>query len=258
MPLNFEYFSADGNTTAAGVFLPVDSLWNVQSNELASTAADRESRVIFGILEKLCNPNSPFVTLANKLGVSSAYTTPTGAGTNLLNQTYTLTAQYFANLANNSIQPIPVPTSGSNSGQGVVKIVDAFAGATKLAAAAATGGAGVLIPSSELTPYGAPSHANINVDQDSRSWLSALFLYLADKATVRSTNTASAVVAVNPVLTVTGTLPAGALVAASNPTSGIDPTKQVTNVLITRSVSITLQLMVNTQTETIQPNHTVA
>jgi hypothetical protein len=258
MPLNFEYFSADGNTTAAGVFLPANALWNVQPTELASTAADRESRVIFGILEKLCNPSSSFVTLQNKLGISSTYTTPTGAGTNLLNQTYTLTAQYFANLANNTIQPIPVPTSGNNNGQGVVKIVDAFAGATKLAAATATGGAGVLVPTAELAPYGAPSHANIDVNQDSRSWLSALFLYLANRATVRGANTASAVVAVNPVLTVTGTLPAGALVASSNPTSGIDPTRQVTNVLITRSVSITVQLLVNTQNETIQPNHAVA
>jgi predicted ATPase len=85
-----------------------------------------------------------------------------------------------------------------------------------------------------------------------------LFLYLADKATVRSTTVASAVTAVNPVLTVTGVLPTGALVAASNPTSGIDPTKQVTNVLITRSVSVTLQLLINTQSETIQPNHVVA
>jgi hypothetical protein len=258
MALNFEYFSADGNTIDEGVFLPVASLWNVQATELASNAADRESRVMFGILERLCNPSSSFVTLQNKLGVSSSYTTPTGAGTNLLNQTYTLTAQYFANLANNSIQPIPVPTSGNNSGQGVVKIVDAFAGATKLAAAVATGGAGVLVPSAELIPYGAPSHASINVNQDSRSWLSALFLYLAHKATVRSANTASAVIAVNPVLTVTGVLPTGALVAASNPTSGIDPTKQVTNVLITRSVSVTLQLLINTQSETIQPNHVVA
>jgi hypothetical protein len=258
MPLNFEYFSAAGNTTAAGVFLPANSLWNVQDSELASNAADRESRVVFGILEKLCNPNSPFVTLQNKLGVSSSYTNPTGVGTNLINQTYTLTAQYFANLANNTIQPIPVPTSGSNSGRGGVKIVDVFAGATKLAAAADTGGAGVLIPSAELAPYGGPSHANIDVNQDSRAWLSALFLYLADKATVRGTNTASAVVAVNPVLTVTGALPAGALVAANNPTSGIDPTKQVTNVLITRSVSITLQLLVDTQNETIRPNHVVA
>jgi hypothetical protein len=258
MALNFEYFSADGNTPAEGVFLPVASLWNVQATELASTAADRESRVMFGILERLCNPSSSFVTLQNKLGVSSSYTTPTGAGTNLLNQTYTLTAQYFANLANNSIQPIPVPTSGNNSGQGVVKIVDAFAGATKLGATTATGGAGVLVPSAELIPYGAPSHASIDVNQDSRSWLSALFLYLAHKATVRSANTASAVIAVNPVLTVTGVLPTGALVAASNPTSGIDPTKQVTNVLITRSVSVTLQLLINTQSETIQPNHVVA
>jgi hypothetical protein len=258
MPLNFEYFSAAGNTVAAGVFLPVASLWNVQDSELASNAADRESRVIFGILEKLCNPNSPFVTLQNKLGISSSYSTPTGVGTNLINQTYTLTAQYFANLANNTIQPIPLPTSGSNSGQGGVKIVDVFSGATKLAAAADTGGAGVLIPSAELTPYGAPAHANIDVNQDSRAWLSALFLYLADKAAVRSSNTASAVVAVNPVLTVTGALPAGALVAPNNPTSGIDPTKQITNVLITRSVSVTLQLVVDTQNETIRPNHVVA
>jgi hypothetical protein len=258
MALNFEYFSADGNTPAEGVFLPVASLWNVQATELASTAADRESRVMFGILERLCNPNSSFVTLQNKLGISSSYTTPTGAGTNLLNQTYTLTAQYFANLANNSIQPIPVPTSGNNNNVGRVKIVDAFAGATKLAATASTGGAGVLVPTSELVPYGGPAHTSIDVNQDGRAWLSALFLYLADKATVRSANTASAVVAVNPVLTVTGALPAGALVAASNPTSGIDPTKQVTNVLITRSVSVTLQLLVNTQSETIQPNHVVA
>jgi hypothetical protein len=258
MPFNFEYFSAAGNTVAAGVFLPVASLWNVQDAELASNAADRESRVIFGILEKLCNPNSSFVTLQNKLGISSSYSTPTGVGTSLINQTYTLTAQYFANLANNTIQPIPVPTSGSNSGQGGVKIVDAFAGATKLAASADTGGAGVLIPSTELVPYGAPAHASIDVNQDSRAWLSALFLYLADKATIRSSNTASAVVAVNPVLTVTGALPAGALVAANNPTSGIDPTKQITNVLITRSVSVTLQLVVDTQNETIRPNHVVA
>jgi hypothetical protein len=258
MPLNFEYFSAEGSTVAAGVFLPAASLWNVQNTELANTAADRESRVIFGILEKLCNPSSPFVTLENKLGMFSDYSNPIGVGTNLLEQSYTLTAQYFANLANNTIQPIPVPASGNNSNTGRVKIVDAFAGATKLDAAANTGGAGVLVPSAELTPYGGPAHANISVDQDSRSWFSALFLYLADKATVRSTNTASAVVSSEPLLTATGTLPSGALIASNNPTSGIDPTKQVTNIVITRSVTITLELLFDTQSETIRPNHVVA
>lgn len=251
MPLSFEYFSADANTTAEGVFLPVASLWNVQASELASTNASRESRVLFGLLEVLANPNATFASINNKLGISSSYPNPVGAGTNLVNQTYSFTTLYYANLANNTIQPVPLQSS-SNTGR--VRITDVFAGATKLSANAATGGAGVLIPTAQLTPYGGPSHASIDVAADSRNWFAALFLYLAANATVRSGTNASAVVAVNPLANAVGALPSTALIEVS----GLNAANQVTNMILTRTVTITVQKRINTQNETIEPHHVTA
>lgn len=258
MALNFEYFNADATTVAAGVFIPVSDLWNVQATELQVSQADRESRVLFGLLEVLANPNGPLANINNKLGLSTSYPNPVGVGTNLVNQTYNMTALYHADLANKEISPLPVPTVGTFNGIGGVTIDDVFPNASKLAATASTGGAGVLIPSSLLQDYGGPIHADIDIDEDSREWFAALFLYLADNATRRTASVASAVVAGSATVAATGSFPAGAQIAAVNPTTDLDPADQITNMVLTRTVNLTMQKVINTQTESVAPNHVTA
>ena len=258
MALNFEYFSASDDTVAAGVFIQVTDLWNVQSGELEGSQADRESRVMFGLLEVLANPNGPLNDIENKLGLLSTYPNPVGVGTNLVNQTYNLTALYHADLSSGSIAPLPVPTVGTFDGIGGVSVVDVFPNVTELSPVDSTGGAGILIPSALLEAYGGPAHAAIITSIDSRSWFAALFLYMADNATIRSASVASAVVATNPVVAAIGALPSGAQIAATNATTGLDPADQVTNMVLTRTVNLTMQKLIDTQTETVQPNHVTA
>lgn len=257
MAINFEYFNNSDNAVYNGVFVPISSLWNIQASELASTRADRESRVIFALLEILCNPSSPFNSISNKLGLSTVYSNPVGVAPNIINQTYTLTSLYWADLSDNRIKALPIPTVGSFANQGGVRITDVFPGAVKKNAGDSVT-EGINIRTDQLVNYGAPAHADIDVNADSRMWFSALFLYLADTSTVRNSVTPSAVVASNSLVTSNGVLPSGQLIANTNPISGLNPTKQSTNLVITRTVSITLQKLINTQTETVQPNHVVA
>lgn len=248
MALGFELYDGVDTAVAAGVFVPVADLWNVSSAELV--AADAQSRLAFGLMEVLANPDGPLASLTPKLGIVSTYPNPVGAGTNLINQTATVTVNYVADLSDNTIAPLPLPVSNA----GAVNIDDIFPGAAVVAAAGATPGAGIVIPTALLQDYGGPAHASIDVDADSRDWINAFILYMADNLTIRTASVASAVVAANPILAGTGALPNAAQIEAS----GLSADDNATQLVLSRGVSMTLQKIIDTEAETIAPNHVTA
>lgn len=246
--LAFELDDAAGTAVAAGVFIPVADLWNVSGAELV--AVDAQSRLISGLLEVMANPDGPMAAIENKLGFASTYPNPTGAGTNVINQTVTLAVNFVADLSDNTIDILPTPVSGV----GAITIDDVFPGAEVVAAAGATPGAGIVIPTALLQDYGGPAQGDIDVTEDSRAWFNALVLYMADNAAVRTASEASAVIAANATLTASGALPNAAQITAS----GLTADNNVTQLVLTRGVSITVQKVIDTEAETVAPRHVTA
>ena len=245
MALGFELYGAADTAVAAGLFVPATDLWNVSGAEL--TAADAQSRLAYGLMEILANPAGPLATLTPKLGITSTYPNPVGAGTNLVNQTATVTVNYVADLSDNTIAPLPLPAGDA----GAVNVDDIFPNAVVVAAAGATPSAGIVIPTALLEEYGGPTHASISVDADGRAWINAFVLYMADNLDIRSASVASAVTAASAVVTATGALPNAAQITASS----LSADDNVTQLVLTRSVSMTLQKVLDTEAETIAPNN---
>lgn len=250
MALMIEYFSGIGNATADGVFIPVADLFNVESAEIAPANPARESHLVYGLLEQLADRFSDDVS---GLGVTVAKGPFAAPGVNVVTQPYTLSAQRAADFSDNTIKPIPLPPGGAGS----VSIDDVFPNAVKIAAAAATTGAGIVIPTAELGSLGGPAHADIDVATDSRDWFGALVNYLAIESSLRSTVLASAIVN-RTITTRTITPPAGALIAEVNPTSGILAADVPKIDLITRSVALSIQLVLDPAAQTVEPNHVTA
>ncbi len=244
--LNIEYFDASGNATEAGIFIPVSNLPGIQASELATAASGKESKAILAIHNALYAYFSDLATLP--LGVVVGKTAPSGAGLDFVNVSFTSTFNYLVNHESGTVGPVPVPTTGTNTGLGGLELIDVFPAAAKVAASGSTGAAGILIPTSELIPYGSPSQASLAVNADSRSWFAALSLYMAVESTLRTTADASAVV----------TRSVGAGVGASFPTAWTQPTNPVSGIaaadlpkrsLISRSFGLTIQLLLDQETQ---------
>lgn len=250
MALSIEYFDGVGAVAAAGVFVPIADLYNVQSAEIAPANPARESHLVYGLLEQLADRFSDGVT---GLGITVSKAALNAPGVNTISQPFAASVQWAADFTDNTIKPIPLPAGNA----GAVAIDDLFPGAALVAAAANTSGAGIVIPSAELEALGGPAHGAIDIDADSRDWFGALVNYLVTEATVRTAVVASAIVA----RTITAraiAAPAGALIAETNPTSGILAAEAQTIDLITRSVNLTVQLVLDPSAETFGPNHVSA
>lgn len=241
--LPFEYFSADGNAVAAGIFIPVAALPGVTSDRLESGDTDKESVVVNALLAAMYTALSP--QNVSKLGVSVAKANPIGAGSDLINQNYSATFQYLANLETNAISPVPVPGSGANANLGGITIAQSFQGATKVAANGATGGAGVLIPTAELVEFGSRAHNVLTTNQDERSWYSALWLWIVENARLRSAQNASAILAASRSAAQGVSIPAN-FTASVNPVSGIAAADLPKRALFQIAFAVTLQLSIET------------
>lgn len=247
----FEFFDAAGAATANGLFIPIADLPGLTAAELAP--GDGQvllGRSVFGLLKKIYSSLSP--SAFNKLGVAVG-NSETRPGTLLTNRTYTYQASYVSNLSTNSITQIPVAGIGVNSGLGKIALSSIFPAAAKVAAAANTPGAGVLIPTADLVPYGGPLHAALDVSagQDNRNYLAALFNWMCagNNLQVRATGLPSAIIAATRGNPTAGTLPANAT-ATSNPTTGLF-IEDIPLIFVSQvTYSITVQTIDNLATET--------
>lgn len=248
--INFEYFNANAATAEAGVFIPQSNLPGVSASELAAGVSDKQSKFILGFFRAIYNK---FVTLnVQPLGLTFDQSSPSAAGINLINESYSLTHTFLANHELNTVSQVPVGAGGT-----VIEIEDIFPGATKMAAAASTGGAGVLIPTSELTPYGSPAQADINVAADSRRWFAALSLYLSQNLALRTETTASAILATSAGTNVTF-FPPESWTATTNPVSGVLAANLPKLSFFTRTFDFTIQLRYDHNSQTFDVNSVIA
>lgn len=254
MALSFQYGDTGFNANSDGVFIPVANLTGVTAQELASgqSAISKEGKALFGLLNRLytvVNPSS-----FAKLGFSVARNNPSPVNVDVLNDVFSISFQYLVNALLESVTVVPVPTSGANSGVGDISMLDVFPGATKVASGAATGGAGILIPSSDVSAY-APnlSHAGLTLANDCRNYLSALLVYAADNVTVRATGITSAVT--SAVLGAYGTLTIPAsYYAATDPTADVDSADLPNLALLSRTIQFTVQTVRDQATQTFDIN----
>jgi hypothetical protein len=253
MALAFEYFDADGAAVAAGVFLPVGDLPGLEAAELAAAAADKESKAVLAVINQIYETLSPGAF--DKLGWAVSKGNPAPAGVDTINQSYSFTSTYVVNLGANTVGQIPVPAAGDNADVGKFGLVDIFPGASKVAAAGNTGGAGLLIVGAEVEAFGATyAGLTIGAGEDNRNWIAAFLNYLAVNATLRTASVASAVTAASRG-TPASTTPAPALTAASNPTSGLSADDLPLLVLFTITYGLTVQLLLNQSTQSFDVRH---
>lgn len=236
MAFGFEYFDADGTTTAEGVFIPQSDLLGVEASELAAAEpeATKDSKFAYSVMDTFANG-----AFTGTLGLTLIESIIAGASALVSSKTFSVTTQYSANLADKSVGVIPAPTIGDNVGTVELSIQDIFPNATKLASSASTGSAGVLIPSADIEGYGASAHASIDPTLDSRDWISGLIRFMIDNADLRSDVVASAITAVTN-SNATGVALTDVAFDDTNPTTGLDPAErnQISAFSVTSTMTI--------------------
>lgn len=252
--MGIQIFPAAGGTASFdGIFIPVGDLLNggiEGSVEFADVepAALKRDKAMFAVSEVV---TAYIAGLAAGLALGISVTRPNTAS---VNYTYGLTLQLHEVLGSgNPLAPIPVPSTGSNSGVGDFAFTDLFPNAVKLAAAADPAASGVSIETASLAAYGAPAHGSLDLATDCRMVLGALFRYMASSADlpVRSTTEASAVTSKTASNYVSFTAPA-AYTADTDPTSGLISADLPRTVLINQPSAVTFNLVASAPQPTLE------
>jgi hypothetical protein len=179
------------------------------------------------------------------------------AGTDLTNNVFNLSNQFYADHQTKEIDVLPLPTTGENSGKGGVAVTDVFPNAAKLAADGEVPGEGIVVPTADLQRYGSPDHATLDPTADSRLWFQAIGEYFGNELTTRSTSNASAIVGRSRGNTQPITL-APQATDSTNPTTGIasDDLNKIS--VFAHTYSVTIQVKLNQSTQTFEVNHVTA
>ena len=202
---------------ADSIFIPSTDLNGLLNTSLdAVDTATGNSLVVSSVLSTLASMSPTYPGLR----FNAVAGNPSGSS-GLLNITYTLTASIMSSLDTKAVTMLPLPTIGTNSGEGGVAFTDIFPNAVKVASAAdypAFGGVG--IPTADLVPFFGTSYATTTLANDSRHTLMALVAYLIEGMSVRSVGTASALISKSRSAPVNFVVPAS-YTDATNPLSDI-------------------------------------
>ena len=257
MPL--VYVPNAGTAPAAGIFIPRDNIAGlIADSELANDAETiiKDCKFLAGFLaslERTITANRAITgSLVTALGFTITKGNPIGVAPGVFTQTFTTSVAQVVDYSTSTFYPIPVPTSGSNSGRGVLTITDVFPDAVSVASAGSIAKAGVLIPHTEVDAYGAATNTNPANDTQSRQWFAAMLRYLFNEIPIRvntDTGTFSAVITKTLGTVSSFTLPADAR-ASTNPSTGLDPTKISVNDVYLRSLSFNIQYLLNETAQT--------
>lgn len=256
MPL--VYVPVSGITPVGGIFIPRDNIAGlIADSELADSVDTiiKDCKFLAGFLTTLQSTiaaNQAITgSLVTALGFTVTKSSPTGVQAGVFNQTFTASVAQVIDYSTSTSYPIPVPTSGSNSGRGVLKITDVFPDAMSVVPTGLIPESGVLIPHTEIDAYGAVAATNPGNDVQSRQWFAAMLRYLFDQIPIRATTpaTPSALITKTLGAVTPFTLAADAL-ASTNPSTGLDPTKVSVNDVYSRPVSFNIQYLLNETTQT--------
>ena len=249
--LNFEFYEDNTAVTGADiVFIPQGDLIGIIAGEFADTEATqlKENKFVYSLMNTLVANG-----LANALGLTIVGGAIVGQANALSSKTYTFTTQYYADLANQVVNVLPLPSIGDQVGLGDVNLTDLFVGAVKVASGATVSGEGMGIPSSLLQSYGSPAHASIAVASDSRDYISALMRYIVENIDVRDASTTSAITAKTSPAIASLALPAVAT-DATNPTTGIASADIPKIDTYSKTISLTIQRIENEATQSFDVN----
>lgn len=245
--IDFEQFSEAGTAEAAGLFVPISDLPGLDALELDGSTLGSDKAVL-AILNAFYDTLSP--SSFDKLGISVSKPNPVGQGSDLIAQNYSAIFDFMADHETLSLDVIPEPVTGVNSGVGVVALADIFPNATAVAAAGATT-AGIVIPNTEVGDYGAPVAASI--PSDARQYLASLYHYIVSEAVTRTAETASGITAKSRGAA-TGFTPPPAWTATTDPISGVTALDLPKLSFFRVTLSITVQLLLSQETQTFDVN----
>ena len=250
MPLNLSYYRQSGNASNSGIFIPRDNIAGLTNdNELNTSEPDlvKDCKFLSGFLTSLesgiTNQASIPNSLSTALGLNVSKSNLSGGRSGTFNQTFTVTIAESIDYSTRTFYPISIPISGINTGRGVLKLIDIFPDALAVINEGAIPKSGVLIPHNELNFYGAES--SITPNSDARKWFAAMTRYLFDKIPVRiNTNNEPFSALITKTLGNFNqfSLPANAL-AATNPTTGFDPSKLID--VYSRTIQFNIEYLLN-------------
>ena len=243
--------STSVNTTGISLIVPLEELldFGLASNEFTNTPSNIQ-RVIFSLLKAF-----QVQPLTGVLGIARGNLGQVLASPNLINNAFSWSFDRLVNLTQNTVGQIPLPTTGSNNGEGGLSLASYFDGGDVRVVANNTAVTdSLIIPVSDLSPLGYnPGVGTLDPLGDDRLFYRAFFRYLTSSSQfpIRVANTLSAITAravTAPALT---GLPAGAL-DATNPTTAIPSGDTVA--ILRQTYTVTMQQTVNQATDTVDIN----
>lgn len=241
------FFESSAVAGVDGLFIPISDLPGITSSELATgePSPKKHSKLLFSLLDKLYSNYNPL-----HLGFYISKLKPTISG-NFVNQSFAIKTQVVVDTINDSLEVIPVPSTGDNSGIGDFSLTDYLPGATILDAIDTTGSAGVLFPIADLALHG---YNAVGLTTDDRKILFALISLItySNDFAIRSTSPAvsSAIITKSAGIISFVELPTNSY-AATNPTTGLLLINKERQPILQRDYTYTLQLSLNASTTEI-------
>ena len=247
-----EFFEASVTSPSGaseGVFIPIGDLPGVESGEFANTASQetKEAKGILAAFNKM-KTNLP----SGALGLSITRNTASG-GLDLTNNSFSIVSQLMADHETKQLSPLPVPTTGDNSGVGAVTIIDLFPNAEKIAADGAISGEGFLVPTADVEKHGSPDHDSLVLADDSRMWVQGLAEFVSSTLTIRSASQQSAITTRTRGNTQGVTLPPAAT-AQANPTTDLTQSDLNKISVFSHNYSVIIQTKMNQVSQTFDVN----
>ena len=256
MPLIFyaEAVSASqGNGVVAGLFIPIANLPMMTAGEFAigESQAKKESKALLGIGTALYDYYT--ANSANILGFSASRS-QSSVSDGIVNWQYSFTSQKVAYQSDSTFDVLPLPGTGTYSGIGAIKLDSVFPNAAVIAAEGAISGEGLLIPNSMIL-----GGADAALNADKRDYLEGLLTAIAaGGVTLRSISTASAVTTLSNPSNYSAFTLAAAATDATNPTTGLTSSDIGKIATVQKTVSYTVQLIMNDSTGTFDVNSVVS
>lgn len=235
--------SAGGTASFDGIFIPATDLapggiGAVSEFDDAVATELKEAKALYAMLLMLTTEINSLNTL-DRLGVTA---TPP----NINNQAHAftlVTQRYVKDNVDAKPLPVPVASTGANTGRGDFAFTDIFANAAKVASAATVNDAGVLIEYAPLVTYGADSYASVSLNADSRLLIHSFMKWVTLDTTEvpsRSATVASAITARNGGTSTEIAIPA-TYVAGTDPVSGLTPAEvPITHLLSSGNITISI------------------
>lgn len=233
----------------AGVYLPFGNIGGLIAGELGDEVAanTKLNKTINGLLTAIY---TKVEALSSKLGMSVSAGTFNGIEGNIVRKTLTFGLSYLSDLSNKTVGMIPLAVSGTNAGAGKIAVADIFPNAVIVAAGDAVSGEGIIIPFADIDDFGGPATlSNIATGQDNRAWIFGLIRYLYSITPVRATNQTSAFSSKSKG-TLTPFSVTDAMIASSNPTTGLTSALLVYSDVFTQPLSFTIEYLEDLMNQT--------